>query len=313
MNKLRTAVIGTGHLGQFHARVLDHLPNSDFKYVVDVDEEKGKEIALKYGVEYVKHYREIVEKIDAVSIATPTIFHYEIAKYFIENNVHVLVEKPITTKVEDAEKLVELARKHNVKLQVGHIERFNRAFSALRENIETPEFIKTSRLSPFTGRSVDIDVILDLMIHDVDLVFSLETSKVKRITVKGSKVLSSKTDIAFAIIEFESGCVAELNVSRVSAERDRSIRVYDTGCDCYYTADLNKRALNQLSYKDNKLINKKVNVEDRDQLEAEIGAFLHSITKNSEVAVTGEDGLKALIYTKIISEMAEEGKCFREF
>lgn len=313
MSKIRTAVIGTGHLGQFHARVLNHLQNSDFKYVVDIDEEKGKEIAFKYGAEYIKHYREIIGKVDAVTIATPTIYHFEIAKYFIENNVHVLVEKPITTKVEDAEQLIALAKKHNVKLQVGHIERFNRAFSALRENIETPEFIKTSRLSPFTGRSIDIDVILDLMIHDVDLVFSLENSKVKRITVKGRKVLTEKTDIAFALIEFESGCIAELNVSRVSEDRDRSIRAYDTSSECYFTADLNKRALNKFYYKEKELINEKVNVEDRDQLEAEIGSFLHAIAKNSEVEVTGEAGLKALVYTKIISEMAEEGQCFKEF
>jgi len=313
MSKLKTAIIGTGHLGQFHARVLALLPKSDFKYVVDVDEKKGNEIASKYGVKFVKHYREIVNEIDAVSIATPTIYHYEVAKYFIENKKHVLVEKPITAKVEDAEQLITLAKKNNVKLQVGHIERFNRAFSALKENLETPGFIRTNRLSPFTGRSVDIDVILDLMIHDVDLVFSLESSKVKRITVKGSKVLSEKTDIAFALIEFESGCVAELNVSRVSEDRERSIRVYDTGNDCYFTADLNKRSLNQLSYKEKNLINKKITVEDRDQLEAEIGSFLHAISKDTPVEVTGEAGHKALAYTKIISEMAEEGKCFREF
>ncbi len=266
MSKIKTAIIGTGHLGKFHARVLDLLEISDFKFVVDVDEEKGKEIANKYNVSYIKDYKDIVDKVDAVTIATPTVYHYEIAKFFIENKKHVLIEKPITVEVEHAKELIKLAKENNVKLQVGHIERFNRAYSSLKDSLKKPEFIKTFRLSPFTGRSVDIDVILDLMIHDVDLVFALEKSDVKGITVKGTKVLSDQTDIAFAVIEFASGSVAELNVSRVSAERERSIRVYDTDNKCYFSADLNKRELNKFSYKDKELLKEQIKVEDRDQL-----------------------------------------------
>jgi predicted dehydrogenase len=313
MNKLKTAVIGTGHLGKFHARVLNLLNSSDFKFVVDVDEEKGKEVANKYNTDYVKNYKDIVNNVDAVTIATPTVYHFEIAKFFIENKKHVLIEKPITVEVEHANKLIKLAKENNVKLQVGHIERFNRAYSSLKENLKKPDFIKTFRLSPFTGRSVDIDVILDLMIHDVDLVFALEKSEVKGITVKGTKVLSQKTDIAFAVIEFASGSVAELNVSRVSAERERSIRVYDTGNNCYFSADLNKRELNKFSYKNKELQKEQIQVEDRDQLEAEIGSFLNAILQDKQVEVTGEDGLKALTYTKIISDMAATGKCRTEF
>jgi len=313
MSKLKTAIIGTGHLGKFHARVLDLLEISDFKFVVDVDEKKGKEIANKYNVSYIKNYKDIVDKVDAVTIATPTVYHYEIAKFFIENKKHVLIEKPITVEVEHAKELIKLAKENNVKLQVGHIERFNRAYSSLKDSLKKPEFIKTFRLSPFTGRSVDIDVILDLMIHDVDLVFAIEKSAVKGITVKGTKVLSDQTDIAFAVIEFESGCVAELNVSRVSAERERTIRVYDTDNKCYFSADLNKRELNKFSYKDKELLKEQIQVEDRDQLEAEIGSFLTAVIEDKQVEVTGEDGLKALTYTKIISEMAATNKCRTEF
>ncbi|BBB33279.1 conserved hypothetical protein [Thermotomaculum hydrothermale] len=311
MRKVKTAVIGTGHLGKFHARVLSELPQSDFKYVVDIDEKTGREIASKYGVEFVKDFREIKEKVEAVVIATPTVLHFEIAKFFLENGIHVLVEKPITDKVEDGEKLISLAKEKGLKLQVGHIERFNPAFVSLAKECKSPSFIKTSRLSPFTGRSVDIDVVLDLMIHDIDLVLKLADSKVKRITVKGSKVVTKKTDIAFALIEFENGCLAELSVSRVSEDRDRSIRVFDK--DCYYSANLNNRTLKKVFYKGKELVSKQLEVVNKDQLEAEDGAFLDSVLENSNVPVSGEDGVKALKLTKTISEMIENGECFREF
>lgn len=313
MNKIRTAVIGSGHLGAFHARVLNQLEHSEFICVVDIDEDRGKEVAARHNVPYIQNYQEIVNEVDAVTIATPTLYHYEVARFFIENNRHVLVEKPITSEIEDAKTLINLAKKHNVKLQVGHIERFNRAFLTLQERLQTPWLIKAFRYSPFTGRSVDIDVILDLMIHDMDLVFSLEKSPVKRISVKGAKVVTDKTDIAYALIEFESGCLAELDVSRVAAERERSLRVFDGVEKSYYSADLNKRKLKKMFYRDNTLINRPIPVVDRDQLEGEIGSFLDCIINDNPVIVPGEDGLKALHYTKLVSEMADSGKCFIEF
>ena len=313
MNKVKTAVIGTGHLGKFHARVLSVLDNCQFVGVVDVDEERGKEIAAKYSVPYLSKYEEIADEVDAVTIATPTVYHYEIARFFMEKGKHVLVEKPITSEIEDAERLVKLAEKTGTRLQVGHIERFNRAFSALARYVETPYVMKTFRYSPFTGRSVDIDVILDLMIHDMDLVFALESSPVKRITVKGAKVVTDKTDIAYALVEFESGCLAELDVSRVAAERERSMRVFEGSSKTYYSADLNNRKLKKMFYRDGKLVNHPIHVEDRDQLEAEIGSFLDSIIHDRPVEVPGAAGLKALRYTKLVSEMADTGKCFIEF
>ena len=311
MSKVKTAVIGTGHLGKFHARVLSELPQSDFKFVVDIDEKTGREFAEKYNAEFVKDFKEIVGKVEAVVIATPTILHYEIAKFFLENNVHVLVEKPITDKVEQGEELTALAEKNNLKFQVGHIERFNPAFVSLKKNCKGAQFIKTSRLSPFTGRSVDIDVVLDLMIHDIDLVLNLANSKVKRITVKGSKVLTEKTDIGFALIEFENGCIAELSVSRVSEDRDRSIKVFDN--TAYYSANLNNRSLKKVYYKGNEIVSEEVEVINKDQLEAEDGVFLNAIINNTDVPVSGEDGVKALKLTKTISEMIEKKEWFREF
>jgi predicted dehydrogenase len=313
MTKIKTAVIGTGHLGGFHARVLSVLKNCEFVCVVDVDEDRGREIAAKYNVPYVQDFRRIAGEVDAVTIATPTVYHFDVARFFIENGIHVMVEKPITTNVDEAEKLIEMAKHRNVKLQVGHIERFNRAFIALKANVNTPWMIRTNRYSPFTGRSMDIDVVLDLMIHDMDLVFALDDSPVKRITVKGTKVVTDKTDIAFAMVELESGCIAELNVSRVASERERSLRVFDGDNNTYYSADLNNRKLKKMFFRDKKMVNHPVHVEDRDQLEAEIGSFLDSIIKDRPVEVSGEDGLKALLYTKIVSDMAVSRKCFTEF
>lgn len=313
MTKIRTAVIGTGHLGKFHARVLSVLPQCEFVCVVDTDEDRGKEVAARYSVPWLDSYESIVNDVDAVTIATPTVTHSAIARYFIERGKHVLVEKPVTDTVADAEALVALANEKGVKLQVGHIERFNRSFVALQERVQEPFLIKTFRYSPFTGRSVDIDVILDLMIHDMDLVFTLETSPVKRITVKGSPVLTDKTDIAYALLEFESGCLAELDVSRVAAERERSLRVFDGRDRSYYSADLNNRKLKKMFYRDDKLVNHPIHVEDRDQLEAEIGAFLDAILNDTTPVVTGEHGLKALRYTRLVSDMAAQGICFKEF
>ncbi len=313
MTKIRTAVIGTGHLGGFHARVLSVLKNCEFVCVVDVDEERGREVAAKYGVPYVRDFRRIVGEVDAVTVATPTVYHFDVARFFIENGVHVLVEKPITANVDEAEQLIEMAKQRKVKLQIGHIERFNRAFTTLKENVKTPWMIRANRYSPFTGRSTDIDVVLDLMIHDMDLVFALDNSPVKRITVKGTRVVTDKTDIAFAMVELESGCIAELNVSRVASERERSLRVFDGETNTYFSADLNNRKLKKMFFRDRKMVNHPLSVEDRDQLEAEIGAFLDSIIFNHSVEVSGEDGLKALLYTKVVSDMAASGKCFVEF
>ncbi|NOY22583.1 MAG: Gfo/Idh/MocA family oxidoreductase [Acidobacteria bacterium] len=313
MTKIKTAVIGTGHLGGFHARVLSVLKNCEFVCVVDVDEERGREIAVKYNVPYVRDFRRVVGEVDAVTIATPTMYHFDVARFFIENKIHVMVEKPITANVDEAEQLIEMANHRNVKLQVGHIERFNRAFTALKENVTTPWMIRANRYAPFTGRSTDIDVVLDLMIHDMDLVFALDGSPVKRITVKGTKVVTEKTDIAFAMVELESGCIAELNVSRVASERERSLKVFDGDVNTYYSADLNNRKLKKMFFRDKQMVSHPLPVEDRDQLEAEIASFLDSIISNRPVEVSGEDGLKALLYTKEVSDMAASGKCFTEF
>ena len=311
--KIKAAVIGSGHLGGFHARVMSVLRNCEFVCVVDVDEERGREIAAKYKVPYVRDFRRVVGEVEAVTIATPTVYHFDVARFFIENGIHVMIEKPITDNVDEAEQLIEMAGQRDVKLQVGHIERFNRAFTALKENVKTPWMIRANRYSPFTGRSTDIDVVLDLMIHDMDLVFALDNSPVRRITVKGTKVVTDKTDIAFAMVELESGCIAELNVSRVASERERSLRVFDGEENTYYSADLNNRKLKKMFFRDSSMVNHPLPVTDRDQLEAEIGSFLDSIISDRPVEVSGEDGLKALLYTKVVSEMAASGKCFTEF
>ncbi|MCP4703121.1 MAG: Gfo/Idh/MocA family oxidoreductase, partial [candidate division Zixibacteria bacterium] len=241
MDKVRTAVIGVGHLGQYHARWYKNIEESELVGVYDTDSNKCDEIAGKYEVSSFKKLSDIYGRVDVVSIATPTIYHHEVAKEIINNNISCLIEKPITSTVEQAEELIKLAEEKSIKLTVGHIERFNPAVQALKSFDIKPRFIEAHRLAAFDPRGTDVAVILDLMIHDIDLSLYLTKSKVKSIDASAVSVISDNADIANARLTFENGAVANLTASRISLRAMRKLRLFQKSG--YYSLDLaEKRA-----------------------------------------------------------------------
>lgn len=242
---VKVAVLGVGALGQHHARIYAELEQSggvDFVGLYDPDAERAREIAKKNGVRALGSMNDVLEQADAVSIVTPTFTHFQLARQFLESDRHVLVEKPITDEAHQAAELVQLAQEKGRVLQVGHVERFNPVFDYLQSVAKKPRFIETHRLSPYPARSMDIGVVLDLMIHDLDIVLAFVNSPVKEVDGVGVPVLSASEDIANARLKFENGCVANLTVSRVSPERMRKIRVFSGGeTTSYVSLDYQKQ------------------------------------------------------------------------
>src|SRR5215210_7050069 len=229
MNKIRTGVIGLGGIGKNHARIMAEIENIEFAAVFDANTVLAQETAERYRTRAASSIDELGSLVDAATIATPTPTHYPIAKALMEKGRHVLIEKPITEQTSHARELVELASRANLVLQVGHVERFNPVLSALESRLTHPRFIEAHRLSPYPNRSTEIGVVLDLMIHDIEIILHLVRSAVKSVDAVGIPVLSKSEDIANARIRFESGCVANITVSRVSSERMRKIRVFSGG------------------------------------------------------------------------------------
>jgi len=319
---LRGAVIGAGHLGTFHCRVYSELPGVELRYVVDADLARAEKTAARYGGEPLADPERILGEVDVASIVTPTTTHHEIARSFIAAGVSVLVEKPITTTVEQADDLIALARSHGVKLQVGHIERFNPAFRAVRPQLETPLFIECHRLAPYTFRSTDVSVVLDLMIHDLDLILDITGGSVESIDAAGAAVLSRGTDIANARLTFRGDdgrppCVANVTASRISFNPMRRLRVFQA--DSYVSMDfLAKQAsvfhknpdfdaaksdparLAKMAGQPGELAlgqmieAHKIDTEKTDALGDEIAAFLDAVRDDTPPPVTGEDGRRAL-------------------
>jgi predicted dehydrogenase len=239
MNKIRTAVVGAGKMGEVHARVYDRLPQSDFVAVVDIDAGKAKRLAKRYGCRAYTDCADILDKVDAVTIATPTVTHYDLAKMFIENNVAVMIEKPLAADVKEARKIVELAKKNNSIVAVGHSERCNPVVQAIKRlNIE-PKFIEASRISPYPFRSTDIGVVLDVMIHDIDIILSLAASKIAKVDAVGVSVIDEQEDICNARIVFENGCIANITASRLALKTERKVRVFSR--QAYLSVDYYKK------------------------------------------------------------------------
>ncbi len=222
----RIGVIGTGHIGRLHSKILSEIAGAEFACVYDTNLEAAREVASQYGTRAATSMEDFLASVDAATVATPTPFHFPIASTLLENGKHVLIEKPITETTEDAQALVALAQKKGLALQVGHVERFNPALSALESLLQHPRFIESHRLSPYPARSTDIGVVLDLMIHDIEIILHLVRSPVVSIDAVGVPVLSRSEDIANARLRFENGCVANITASRVSTERLRKIRVF---------------------------------------------------------------------------------------
>jgi len=292
MDKLKIAVVGTGHLGSIHARIFSQLDNCELVAVCDNNAEKLKTVSSSLNVKGIPDYRQLAPKVQAVSIATPTNSHYEIARFFLENGVHTFVEKPFTPVLKEADKLIALAAKKNLILQVGHIERFNSAFDATRRIIREPKFIECHRLSPFPNRSLDVGVILDVMIHDIDIVLGLVASKIKRIDAVGINVLTPFEDIANARLTFANGCVANLTASRVSDEVMRKIRIFQE--NTYISLDY-KEASAWVYRKNNNSIGKEqLPIEKEQPLQKELASFAGCVIEKKEPLVSGSVAREAL-------------------
>ena len=312
---LRTAVVGVGSLGQHHARNYHEIAQAgeiEFVGVCDSNEENAKQIAEKFGCEFFCDWRELPDKVDAVSIVTPTETHASIACAFLERGVHVLVEKPIAKTLEEADSIIAAAEKSGAKLMVGHLERFNPAMVALRPHVTKPLYFEIHRVSPFPNRSLDVDVVLDVMIHDLDAVQWLvgEAVKVSAIHAVGIPVISDKVDAANARIEFENGAVANITASRIGTEKIRKTRFYQT--NSYVVLDYATKFASVTSLAPNaihRLLGISVNrleIVDVEPLRAEIEAFLDSIKGDKTPPIAAEDGRRALALALGVLEKIDE-------
>lgn len=299
MSKIRAAVIGVGYLGRFHAQKYAQLPPCELVAVVDGREEVRNSVATEVGSTPLADYRELLGKVDAVSVVTPTPAHFEIADAFLASGAHVLVEKPITETPEQARALIAQAARHKRLLQVGHLERFNAAILAAEPHLITPRFMECQRLAPYKERGTDVNVVLDLMIHDIDLVQSLARSEIVSIDAIGSPVFSGEIDIANARIRFANGCVANTTASRVSLKTERKLRIFED--DAYISLDLQQKILTLIRKRTGPpqagqlpVTIEEANLEQGDALKSEIESFLDCIRNERSPIVSGEDGLRAL-------------------
>lgn len=279
-------------MGSIHARIYKEIPGCELVAACDSDQKRLKEVALSLGVEAVSDYRQLAGKVDAVSVATPTRTHFEVASFFLSQNIHALVEKPFTPTLEEADKLIEIAEKNGLILQVGHIERFNSAFTAVSRLIKQPRFIETHRLSPFPNRSLDVGAVLDIMIHDIDIILGLVSSPVERIDAVGINILTKMEDIANARITFGNGCVANLTASRVSDEAMRKIRIFQE--NTYISLDY-KEAKAVVYKKLGPLITKHdLPIEKEQPLQKELASFVDCVTRHKQPIVSGPVARQAL-------------------
>ena len=330
MRKIRVGVIGVGHLGRHHLRIYSELPEAELTGIYDTDLVKAKAKAEEFNTRHFENLNLLLEKTDAVSLVVPTSFHFSIGQAILKKGVNLLVEKPITETVDQAQRLISLAEEKNLTLQVGHIERFNPAFQAIRGMNLEPKFIESHRLAPFVPRGTDVAVILDLMVHDIDLILSLVKDKIRSIEAAGVPVVSESEDIANARITFEKGCVANITVSRISAKPMRKLRVFQK--DTYISMDLLKKKVEIYRLVDagkveeqeetvvgkiplesgKSILYQTPEVTDQDMLTSEIKSFLTAVREKSRPQVSGEDGKRALgvaleIVKKITEHMERSG------
>lgn len=302
---IKVGIVGVGYLGKFHAEKYAASAKAKLIAVVDTDEARAKEIGAAVGVEAMTDYRALLGRVQCVSIAVPTRFHYQVARDFIDAGIDVLVEKPLTAEIGEARELVEAARKTDVILQVGHLERFNPAIRRLEGVVKDPKFIECHRLAPFIERGTDVNVVLDLMIHDIDVIASLVRSPVVRVEAVGVPVLTDKPDIANARINFANGCIANVTASRVSLKRERKIRFFQS--DAYISIDYDQRRVQiyrkpapGAGWLDIRAEN--IEIKDGDALADEIDSFLDCVAARTLPLVGGAEALLALEIASMISK-----------
>jgi len=302
MDRVRVGIIGVGYLGMQHARILSYLEEAELKGVVDVDFKKAMMIGNRHGVQYYQNYENMLDEFDAAIVATPTSEHFSISKKLLNEGKSVLVEKPITETVDQAEELVDISRKNGLILQVGHLERFNPAVEAIENMISEAKFIEVQRLGSFSARSLDIDVVLDLMIHDLDIILALIKDEVKVIKSSGIHVLSEKIDIANARLEFKSGCVATLTASRVHQGKVRKLRVFEP--TSYYSVDYIDQEVKIFPLNGRQTDIKTLKIQKEEPLKKELKNFFKCIRERKSGKVSGEEGLRALeLAYKVLEEI----------
>jgi len=331
MDKIRTAVIGAGKMGVIHAKVYNQLPQSNLIAIVDTDIKRAKKLARKYKCKAFVDSSEILDKVDAVTIATPTVSHLALAKGFIENNIAVMIEKPLAATVEQGKEIVKLSKKHNTIVAVGHSERCNPVVQAMKRlNIE-PKFIEASRVSPYPFRSTDIGVVLDVMIHDIDIILSLANSKIKKIDAFGVNVIDEQEDICNARIYFESGCIANVTASRLALKTERKVRVFSkqaylsldyfkkTGTVIKADPNVNvaekvreikksKLGLLKVNWSDLLQI-EKLDIDDKEPLRIEQESFLRAVSdRKNKPEVSAAEGLAAMECAEKILSCIKEHK-----
>lgn len=310
MEKIRVGVIGVGYLGRFHAQKYAAMEDVDLAGVADVDADQAGKVARECGTEPFTDYLDLLGKVDAVSVVVPTVHHHAVAMACLEHNLDVLVEKPITTTIEEADELIALAEEKDRVLQVGHLERFNPAVLAMQPLLHNPLFIEAHRISVFRNRGTDVDVILDLMIHDIDIILSIIKAPIKTIHTVGAPVITPLTDIANARLIFENGCTANVTVSRISMDNIRRMRIFQPGT--YLSVDfsekevmairLKKGAGNGLPLPDIS----KYGFKDQDILEMELRDFILNVRDRSRPRVSGHEGRRALaVALQVVAQVNE--------
>jgi predicted dehydrogenase len=309
VSKLRAAVVGVGYLGRFHAQKYRAISDVDLVGVCDLDAAAGRSVAANLGTEYFADYRQLVGRVDAVTIAASTSAHFELARFFLENGVHVLVEKPMTRTSAEAAALTDLAAQRNLKLQVGHVERFNPALLSARDRLSAVSFIECHRLAPFKGRGADVNVILDLMIHDLDVILSLVDAEPVDVSAVGIPVLTDDVDIANARIEFANRAIANVTASRVSTGAQRRFRVFQP--NQYVAIDFGsgevRRVTRRADWRDGEapFEEESWSLDKGDALLAETQSFVAAIRDDQPCKVSGADGLAALRLAERISAEIE--------
>ena len=316
---LKAGVLGAGHLGKIHLRLLNQSEKYNLVGFYDADSNNAKKVAEEFGYTYFDTIESLIDAVDVVDIVTPTLSHYECAKQAIAKGKHIFIEKPITNTVEEAEHIRELLAEHDLRGQVGHVERFNPAFLAIKDNLESPMFIETHRLAEFNPRGTDVPVVLDLMIHDIDIILSVVRSKVVNVQASGVSVISNSPDIANARLEFENGCVANLTASRISLKNMRKTRFFQK--DAYISVDFLEKACEVVKMKDApekpgdfdmilqnaEGIKKQIYFDNPDvagnnAILDELETFADAINNNTKPVVTLHDGTEALrVATQIIN------------
>ncbi len=301
MQKIKLGIIGVGHLGSLHLKIFNELNHKvELTGICDVKKDRVERLSADFGIPGFTDYKDLLGRVDAVSICTPTDKHFEIAEFFLSHNIHTFIEKPIAKTVAEAKVLTQLSEIHNVKLQIGHVERFNTAFQSIMHFTDQPLFIECHRLNRFPNRSLDIGVIMDLMIHDIDIVLALNKSSITEIRATGIPVLTPLEDIASVRLTFENGCVCNLTASRISDDMMRKIRIFQR--NAYISLDYVKQSAYIYRKHDNQISKHSLPIEKDQPLQKELEHFADCILNDQTPYVTGQEGINALDVALQISD-----------